>query len=67
LATGKPVLTETEAAVALGLSVEQFRILVRLHLSGGEETPPGTVYRRSDLVVLSILHEQAPAAAVTHV
>jgi hypothetical protein len=66
LVNTKPHLTEAEAAAALGLGLEQFRILVRLHLSGGEEPPPGTMFRPADLVVLSVLHEQTPAPAVAH-
>ena len=58
IATGKLTFSETEAAACLGLTVEHFRVLVRLHLSQGEEIPPGTTFKASDLLVLSILQQQ---------
>lgn len=49
------LFTEAEAAERLGLPVEQFRVLARDHLGGGETLPQATQFRPSELIALRIL------------
>ncbi len=54
----KSYYSESEAAEALGVSIEQFRSLVRTHIVHGEEEQlmiPSTTFQPSDLVVLRLL------------
>jgi len=54
----KSYYSESEAAEALGVSIEQFRSLVRTHIAHGEEEQlliPSTTFQPSDLVVLRLL------------
>src|SRR5260221_5469261 len=54
----KPFYSETEAAEALGVSIDQFRSLVRTHIAQGEEEVNNigsTTYQPSDLLVLKLL------------
>jgi hypothetical protein len=50
--------SESEAAEALGVSIEQFRSLVRTHVAHSEEEQqmiPSTTFQPSDLVILRLL------------
>lgn len=50
--------TEAEAAVALGLSVEEMRILIREHIVKSEEEPGANfvgTFQASDIVLLRLL------------
>ena len=50
--------SESEAAVALGLSVEQLRTLVRSHILKSDEDAsnvPATTYQPSDLLILRMV------------
>ncbi len=54
----KSYYSESEAAEALGVSIDQFRSLVRTHIVHGEdeqEMTPSTTFQPSDLVVLRLL------------
>lgn len=56
---------EAEAAEALGISIDQFRSLLRLHLGIEEgEMPnvPQTVFQPSDLLVLKFLANRQAAS-----
>jgi len=56
--TPKAQYSEKEAAEELGLSVEQFRTLIRSHIVDSEEdlnNVPAASYHPSDLLVLKIL------------
>lgn len=59
----KPFYTESEAAEALGVSVDRFRTLVKVHIAQNEDEANNigaTTYQASDLVVLKILAKLAP-------
>ena len=47
--------TANEAASRLGISVEQFRMLVRNHLDLEEDFPENTLFEAADLIVLRVL------------
>jgi hypothetical protein len=50
--------SEAEAADALGVSIEQFRTLVRSHIAQGDEdmhTISSATFQASDLLVLRLL------------
>jgi hypothetical protein len=47
--------TAIEAASRLGISVEQFRMLVRNHLDLEEDVPENTLFQAADLIVLRVL------------
>ncbi|MEZ5356611.1 MAG: hypothetical protein R2762_28580 [Bryobacteraceae bacterium] len=54
----KDYFTETEAARSLGISVEEFRNLVRQHLSPDEQMMGNmseTAYKKSNLMLLKLL------------
>jgi hypothetical protein len=54
----KSYFSESEAAETLGVSIEQFRSLVRTHIAHGEDEHqmiPSTTFQPSDLVVLRLL------------
>lgn len=55
--TGKLEYSEAEAATLLGLSIEQLRTLVRMHVTkddaGSEAALPG--FRQTDLLLLKML------------
>lgn len=54
----KSYYTETEAAEVLGVSIDQFRGLVRTHIIRAEDDASvlnGALYQPSDLVVLRML------------
>ncbi len=54
---------EQEAAVQLGLSVQEFRLLVQTHILQGRDTPaPNATYGPADLLALRFLL-QSPAHA----
>jgi hypothetical protein len=58
---GKGFFNETEAAQALGISLEQFRALVLRHILDREEdlvNLPITTYQPSDLLLLRLLASQ---------
>jgi hypothetical protein len=54
----KSYYSESEAAESLGVSIEQFRSLVRTHIAPSEEEQhmiPSTTFQPSDLVILRLL------------
>ncbi len=54
----KSYYSESEAAEALGVSIDQFRSLVRTHIVHAEEEQhmiPSTTFQPSDLVILRLL------------
>ena len=57
--------SETEAAEAVGVSVEKLRELVRCHVMGGEEEPANLSsahFQPSDVLLLRLLAaQQAPS------
>jgi DNA-binding transcriptional MerR regulator len=67
---GKTEYTETEAALALGVSIDQLRTLVRRHVIVEDPESDGVVlsYRPTDLLLLRMLAQkefvQREAAAV---
>ena len=61
--------SEGEAAEALGITVEQFRSLVRTHILDGEEDLPklsAGSFRPSDLLILKILSEGGATSTTRH-
>ena len=61
----KPFYTETEAAEALGVSIDRFRDLVRVHIAQSEDEASNigsATYQASDLVVLKFLAKLEPVA-----
>ncbi|MBM3783123.1 MAG: hypothetical protein FJW30_02125 [Acidobacteria bacterium] len=57
-ASAKSFYTETEAAEALGVSLDRFRDLVRTHIAQNEDEMNNvgmTTYQSSDLLVLRLL------------
>jgi hypothetical protein len=64
---GKTEYTETEAAVALGISLDQLRSLVRTHVIKEETELEGVSivsFRPSDLLMLKLLSESGTKAEV---
>jgi hypothetical protein len=60
---GKGYYNESEAAQALGLSLEQLRVLVKRHILQAEDdlaNLPITSFQPSDLLLLRLLSQQAP-------
>ena len=55
--TPKAQFSETEAAAILGVSIDEFRSLVRHHIYEGSNEPSedAATYQRSDLLVLRLL------------
>ncbi len=54
----KSFFSETEAAQALGISIDRFRDLVRTHIAQNEDEVNNigaTTYQASDLLVLKLL------------
>ena len=51
----KTQYSEHEAAQMLGVSLEDFRTLVRTHIVHGEDLPAQATYQPSDLLVLRVL------------
>jgi hypothetical protein len=54
----KQQYSEPEAAEALGVSVEQLRLLIRSHITEEDtdlDNVPQTSFRRSDLLLLKLL------------
>jgi hypothetical protein len=51
--------TEREAAYLLGIPVEQLRLLVRAHVTQGDEVPLDAIYYAADLVLLRFLATRA--------
>jgi hypothetical protein len=54
----KSFFSETEAAEALGISIDRFRDLVRTHIAQSEDEVNNigaTTYQASDLLVLKLL------------
>ncbi len=65
----RPYYSESEAARAMGLSIEEFRVLIRRHIIEAEEdiqNVPLTSFHPSDLLLLKLLaakRSSRPAAA----
>lgn len=56
--SAKSFYSETEAAFALGISIDRFRDLVRTHIAQSEDEVNNigaTTYQSSDLLVLKLL------------
>ncbi|MBM3810633.1 MAG: hypothetical protein FJW20_03245 [Acidimicrobiia bacterium] len=56
--TPKSYFSETEAARSLGITVDEFRVLVKSHIVDRDEdmtNVPVTTYHASDLLVLRLL------------
>jgi hypothetical protein len=56
--SAKSFYSETEAAQALGISIDRFRELVRTHIAQSEDEVNNigtTTYQASDLLVLKLL------------
>lgn len=68
MTTTKPAksqYSETEAAAVLGVSVEELRTIIKLHITGKEEggdESKATTFRPSDLALLRILARQHAVA-----
>ena len=65
--TGKGYYTESEAARELGVSIDDFRSLVRRHILDAEEDAanlPITTYQPSDLLLLRLLVNGQPVPTV---
>jgi hypothetical protein len=59
--TGKSEFTETEAAEELGVSLDQFRAMVRAHILDNEEDVknlPVATFQLSDLLILRLLESR---------
>ncbi len=70
MVAAKPVrshYTETEAAEALGVTIEKLRELVRQHIIQNDEdlaNLPSTHYQRSDLLLLRFLVQRSRSAPI---
>lgn len=68
MVTARPVrshYSESEAAEALGVTIERLRELVRKHIIQNDEdlaNLPSTHYQRSDLLLLRLLVQRSPSA-----
>lgn len=68
MVTARPVrshYSESEAAEALGVTIETLRELVRKHIIQNDEdlaNLPSTHYQRSDLLLLRLLVQRSPSA-----
>jgi hypothetical protein len=63
--TGKSQYSETEAAEELGISVAQFRIMIRSHVVEHDDdlnNVPVTTFQPSDLLILRLLSGKQPQA-----
>jgi hypothetical protein len=63
--TGKSQYSETEAAEELGVTVTQLRTMIRSHVVDRDEdlgNVPATTFQPSDLLILRLLANKAPAA-----
>jgi len=61
----KSQYSETEAAEELGVSVEQFRKMIRSHVIDRDEdlnNVPVTTFQPSDLLILKLLSGMAPSS-----
>jgi hypothetical protein len=64
--TGKSQYSEAEAAEELGISVEQFRAMIRNHVIDRDEdldNVPVTSFQPSDLLILRLLGGMRPQSA----
>lgn len=64
--TGKSQYSEAEAAEELGISVEQFRAMIRSHVIDRDEdldNVPVTSFQPSDLLILRLLGGMCPQSA----
>ncbi|MEQ1947675.1 MAG: hypothetical protein ABL995_10835 [Bryobacteraceae bacterium] len=60
----KSQYSETEAAEELGISVEQFRVMIRSHVVDRDEdlnNVPVTTFQPSDLLILRLLSGMPPS------
>ena len=56
--SSKSFFSETEAAIALGISIDRFRDLVKTHIAQSDDEVSNigaTTYQASDLLVLKLL------------
>lgn len=51
----KGYYTENEAASALGVSVDELRVLVRTHISRDPDAPNSTFYQPSELLAVRLI------------
>ncbi len=65
----KSMYSETEAAEALGISVDRLRTLIRMHvLNGDDEVPAGSspTFQASDLLILRFLSGAEETSIARH-
>ena len=61
--TGKSEFTEGEAAEELGVSLDQFRAMIRKHILDCDEdlkNLPAAIFQLSDLLILKLLAGRPP-------
>jgi hypothetical protein len=66
--TGKSEFTEAEAAEELGVSLDQFRAMIRKHILDCDEdlkNLPAATFQLSDLLILKVLAGQQPRESRT--
>jgi hypothetical protein len=66
--TGKSEFTEAEAAEELGVSLDQFRAMIRTHILDCDEdlkNLPAAIFQLSDLLILRLLEARRAQSLVT--